>query len=37
VFFTAPAVRVGLDVAWPRGAPNTSRTPRVHFGLGVTF
>ena len=37
VFFTAPAVRVGLDVAWPRRAPNTSRTPRVHFGLGVTF
>ena len=37
VFFTAPAVRIGLDVAWPRGAPNTSRTPRVHFGLGVTF
>jgi outer membrane protein assembly factor BamA len=37
VFFTAPAVRVGLDVAWRRGGANTSGTPRVHFGLGVTF
>jgi outer membrane protein assembly factor BamA len=37
VFFTAPAVRLSLDVAWPRGAANTPRTPRVHFGLGVTF
>jgi hypothetical protein len=37
VFFTAPAVRLGLDIAWPRGDSNTSRTPRVHFGLGVTF
>ena len=37
VFFTAPAVRVGLDVAWRRGGPNTSGTPRLHFALGVTF
>ena len=37
VFFTAPAVRVGLDVAWRRGGLNTSGTPRFHFGLGVTF
>jgi outer membrane protein assembly factor BamA len=37
VFFTAPAVRVGLDLAWPRGGPDTSRSPRLHFGLGVTF
>ena len=37
VFFTAPAVRLGLDVAWRRGGVNTSGTPRLHFGLGVTF
>jgi outer membrane protein assembly factor BamA len=37
IFFTAPAVRLGLDLAWRRGGLNTSGTPHFHFGLGVTF
>jgi hypothetical protein len=34
VFFTAAIVRAGFDVAWPLSGP---RTPRWHFGLGLTF
>lgn len=35
VFVTATVFRAGLDVAWPqRGA---DRSPRWHFGLGVSF
>ena len=34
VFFTAPVVRVGLDVAWPRGGVDTPRTPRCAFRPG---
>jgi outer membrane protein assembly factor BamA len=34
VFMTLPAVRIGLDVAWPDSADNK---PRWHFGLGVSF
>jgi outer membrane protein assembly factor BamA len=33
VFLTATVLRMGLDVAWPRG----SSKPKWHFGLGVTF
>jgi hypothetical protein len=35
VFMTWTVLRMGLDVAWPIGAP-TNR-PQWHFGLGVTF
>jgi hypothetical protein len=35
VFMTWTVLRMGLDVAWPLGAP-TNR-PQWHFGLGVTF
>lgn len=35
VFITWAVIRMGLDVAWPIGAP--SRRPNWHFGLGVTF
>jgi hemolysin activation/secretion protein len=34
VFVTATVIRMGLDVAWPRGR---STKPRWHFGLGVAF
>jgi outer membrane protein assembly factor BamA len=34
VFLTATVLRMGLDVAWPRG---DTKKPRWHFGLGVTF
>ena len=34
VFMTLPALRLGLDVAWPN---ETDRKPRWHFGLGVSF
>jgi outer membrane protein assembly factor BamA len=33
VFLTATVIRMGLDVAMPRGGDK----PRWHFGLGVTF
>jgi outer membrane protein assembly factor BamA len=33
VFLTATVIRMGLDVAWPKGGD----TPRWHFALGVTF
>ena len=33
VFLTATVIRMGLDVAWPKGGDK----PRWHFGLGVTF
>jgi hemolysin activation/secretion protein len=33
VFLTATVIRMGLDVAWPRGGGSA----RWHFGLGVTF
>jgi outer membrane protein assembly factor BamA len=33
VFLTATVMRMGLDVAWPKGGDK----PRWHFGLGVTF
>jgi hypothetical protein len=37
-FLTAPMVRVGLDVAWPRPAfASGFAKPRWHFGLGVAF
>ena len=32
--FTATVIRAGLDVAWPNDG---SKSPRWHFGLGVTF
>lgn len=34
VFLTATVVRMGLDMAWPKG---DNAKPRWHFGLGVTF
>jgi outer membrane protein assembly factor BamA len=34
VFLTATVIRMGLDVAWPKG---DAKKPRWHFGLGVTF
>lgn len=34
MFLTATVVRIGLDVAWPKGE---QARPRWHFGLGVTF
>jgi outer membrane protein assembly factor BamA len=34
VFLTATVVRMGLDVAWPKG---DAKKPRWHFGLGLTF
>jgi outer membrane protein assembly factor BamA len=33
VFMTVTVLRMGLDVAWPKGGDK----PRWHFGLGVTF
>ena len=35
IFVTATVVRVGLDVAWPQRGDD--RSPRWHFGLGVSF
>jgi hypothetical protein len=35
VFISWAVVRLGLDVAWP--LTGDSRTPRWHFGLGVSF
>jgi outer membrane protein assembly factor BamA len=38
LFLTAPVFRLGLDVAWPSERfGSSSRAPRWHFGLGVTF
>ncbi len=37
VFFTATVIRAGLDVAWPVSAPEGSKRPQWHVGLGVTF
>jgi outer membrane protein assembly factor BamA len=38
VFVTAPVFRLDLDLAWPSERfGDSSRAPRWHFGLGVTF
>jgi outer membrane protein assembly factor BamA len=36
IFFTAPAIRTTLDVAWPQTGPRQGRA-RWHFALGLTF